>query len=194
MNKYLEKHRLKNDHEAPLWLAQGPHNRYVALHWRGATKLLRRMFKNAGIQKRCNPHSFRHSRATELANTLTEVQLSKYLGWVVGTRQVSTYVHMSGRQVDDAILALNGVKNDVKERQQELRCVRCGVLNVGASFCKSCGFTLSATIAITQEDKAKQEMEKTLQYFYDLTKDPDRLRDFEAFTQQLKTKSPSEAK
>jgi hypothetical protein len=31
-----------------------------------------------------NPHHFRHSRATQLANWLTEAQLCAWFGWVQG--------------------------------------------------------------------------------------------------------------
>lgn len=36
---------------------------------------LRRIAKRAGIKKKVNPHSFRHARATFLANLLTEAQM-----------------------------------------------------------------------------------------------------------------------
>jgi len=33
---------------------------------------------------------------------LTEAQMKEYLGWVGDSRMASTYVHLSGRNIDDA--------------------------------------------------------------------------------------------
>ncbi|WP_394344768.1 hypothetical protein [Salinigranum halophilum] len=53
-----------------------------------------------------NPHHFRHSRATHLANWLTEAQLCEWFGWVQGSNVPARYVHLSGRDIDNAYLAL----------------------------------------------------------------------------------------
>lgn len=44
-----------------------------------------------------------------MANYLTEAQMNDYFGWVQGSGMPSVYVHLSGRDVDDAILKANGI-------------------------------------------------------------------------------------
>jgi len=44
-----------------------------------------------------------------MANYLTEAQMNLYFGWVQGSDMPSVYVHLSGRDVDDAILKANGI-------------------------------------------------------------------------------------
>ena len=72
--------------------------------------LLKNMGKRAGVGKRLNPHAFRHARATELAKYLKESHLRAYMGWSPGSAMPGIYVHLSGRDTDDAILAAGGLK------------------------------------------------------------------------------------
>jgi hypothetical protein len=78
--------------------------RYDAIRMR-----LKKISKKAGINKKIHPHLFRHSRCTYMANYLTEAQMNAYFVWVQGSGMPSVYVHLSGRDVDDAVLKANGV-------------------------------------------------------------------------------------
>lgn len=64
--------------------------------------------KKAGITKNINSYIFRHSRATFLANHLTEQQMKIYLGWAMDSKMVGTYVHLCGRDLEEKVLELNG--------------------------------------------------------------------------------------
>jgi integrase/recombinase XerD len=44
-----------------------------------------------------------------MANYLTEAQMNVYFGWAQGSDTPGVYVHLSGRDVDDAILKANGI-------------------------------------------------------------------------------------
>lgn len=55
---------------------------------------IRKIAMNAGINKRINPHLFRHSRSTELAQYLTEAQLEEHLGWTQGSEMPRTYFYL----------------------------------------------------------------------------------------------------
>ncbi|WP_240792460.1 hypothetical protein [Salarchaeum sp. JOR-1] len=57
------------------------------------------------LEKPVNPHHFRHSRATYLANYLTEAQMCEWFGWARGSRVPGRYVHLSGRDIDHAYVA-----------------------------------------------------------------------------------------
>lgn len=65
-------------------------------------KILEKARERACIEKPVNQHHFRHSRATYLANYLTEAQMCEWFGWVRGSRVPGRYVHLSGRDIDQA--------------------------------------------------------------------------------------------
>ncbi len=92
---------------SPLWckLEQGTPDEQLGYNYI-RLRLLERVRERAGIDKPVNPHHFRHSRATHLANWLTEAQLCEWFGWVQGSSVPARYVHLSGRDIDNAYLTL----------------------------------------------------------------------------------------
>ncbi len=122
---------------------------------------LEKLFKRAGIKKRFNPHIFRHSRATFLANFLTEAQLKVYFGWVQGSDIAGTYVHLSGRDTDHKILEINGMAEENKKKEQELKpkiCPRCNSLNAyNSNYCSKCASILDTETAIKEQEKMMQQ-------------------------------------
>jgi hypothetical protein len=103
--------------------------------------------RRASVTKAVNPHNFRHSRATHLAQHLTEAQMNEFFGWVQGSDMPSTYVHLSGRDMDRALLKINNVVPDSEaQRETEFtsrRCPRCDLDNPPANmFCSRCGMVL----------------------------------------------------
>lgn len=122
---------------------------------------MEKLFKRAGIKKRFNPHIFRHSRATFLANFLTKAQLKVYFGWVQGSDIAGTYVHLSGRDTDQKILEINGMAEENKKKEQELKpkiCPRCNSLNsYNSNYCSKCASILDTETAIKEQEKMMQE-------------------------------------
>lgn len=120
-------------------------------------KLLKTAARKAGLDKRVYPHLFRHSRASNYANKLTEQQLKAFFGWTGDSRMASTYVHLSGRDIDNAILQANGMKPKEEEIKPKLIiriCQRCRMDNsVTATFCSRCGAALDISIAMKQIEK-----------------------------------------
>ena len=109
----------KNDPQEFLWTSIGSKNRGKVLQYNSAREILKAVALKAGIKKRVNPHLFRHSRATFLANKLTEAQMCEYLGWVQGSDMPRVYVHLSGRDVDEAILEMNGFEVETASSARE---------------------------------------------------------------------------
>ncbi len=64
----------------------------------------------AGCPKDTNPHSFRHGRLTVRGKQLTESELRIYAGWSKGSSMAQVYVHLSSRDIENKILAVDGVK------------------------------------------------------------------------------------
>lgn len=159
---WLEHHPYKHDNESPLWIAIGNKKKDIYVNYPTARAIFKRLFKKTGIQKRSNPHLFRHSRATFLASHLTEFQMNQYLGWIQGSKMPHTYVHMSGKEVDNAILAMNKIKTEKKTNEtilQSQKCPRCSTVNgFNCKFCNKCGAILDMKTAIEIEENKKQEV------------------------------------
>ena len=169
--QWLSVHPLRNDPNAPLWVGIGTVGRYEALSYNSVRAMLARLRKKAGITKRVYTHLMRHSRATELASFLTEAQMDEHLGWVQGSKRSATYVHLSGRNVDGALLASYGIVPD-KEEKTELalkliKCPRCGRdSGNNAQYCPGCGILLDQKTALLFEEEranADQIMDRLMQ-------------------------------
>ncbi|MEM3531382.1 MAG: zinc ribbon domain-containing protein, partial [Nitrososphaerales archaeon] len=65
--------------------------------------------------------------------------------WTQASKMASIYVHLSGRDVDNALLALHGLTNSEKQEEKlKLKiCPRCDEKNSpDAKYCKRCALTL----------------------------------------------------
>lgn len=160
--RYLDVHPNKDDPESPLWVNVGYPRKGQPLEYRTLVKQLKTIAKRAGIKKRIYPHLFRHSRATHLANFLTEAQMCEFFGWVQGSDMPRIYIHLSGRDVDNAILAMYGMEEEEKETIviKAIKCQRCGAINEGdARFCMRCGFPMveDAQIDVIAEDELREK-------------------------------------
>lgn len=156
---WMNNHPLREETESWLWINLGARNRNSPLTYGGAKELVRRIAEDAEIKKRVYPHLFRHSRATKLANALTESQLKQHLGWVQSSQMASTYVHLSGRDVDSALLKLNGIVAEKEENEEQFKvriCSRCKTKNgPTAKFCDSCGLAMDIKSAIELDNSRR---------------------------------------
>ncbi len=155
LKHYLEERTGNKTQESPLWTKEnGEQITYAAI-----TKVIKSAVDRAGMQKHVHPHLFRHSRATFLANRLTEAQMNNYLGWTQGSNMAKTYVHLSGRDVDDAILSMYGKKQKQEVNKTimiPIKCKRCTEINpAGASFCLKCGAPLSVESMLEMDNGRK---------------------------------------
>lgn len=175
LQDYLNKHENNQDANSFIWTKITGDK--TLLSYARLTELIKRAANRAGIKKRVHAHLFRHSRATFLANKLTEAQLKQYLGWAQSSKMAAIYVHMSGRDTDDAILSMNGLKIQEQEVEaEELKprlCVRCNKQRAATErFCPECGLILD-------EDEARKviqselDREKADNIMNELIKDPE---------------------
>ena len=93
-------------------------DRIFNLSYPNAAKILRESAWRVEIRKPVNPHAFRHARATHLANKLTESQLKEFFGWRQGSEMAQIYVHLSGRDIDEAIIGLYKDEEDFQQRKK----------------------------------------------------------------------------
>jgi len=143
--QWLAVHPQKDNPDAYLWVSiDKPHNQ---LTWGAFTQILKRAAKAAGIKKRNHLHLLRHSRCTHLASHLTESQMKIYFGWAGNSNMPKIYVHLSEKDVGDAILNLYGIK-PADDRTVPLikitQCPRCKqTVPDFSGFCNYCGFAFS---------------------------------------------------
>ena len=164
LSEWLNHHPSRLDPESPLWTSFESAGSTKPLEYYVFRKMLSVTASRGKIGKRVNPHSFRHARASNLANVLTEAQMKEYLGWVGDSRMAPTYVHLSGRNIDNALLKLNGIKteDEVNNEEHTLRvkvCLRCQESNSPtSSFCTRCGSPLDMrTAMLLHEEESKTD-------------------------------------
>lgn len=173
---WMDAHEYREDKDAPLFYSLRGHykDKSVPFLKRGEpgnkimTRLtdeaVRRQLKiiasKAGVKRNIHPHLFRHTRATELANHLTEQQLKKQFGWTASSNMAAKYVHLTDKDTERAILKASGVQVEEEENivREALKCSRCKEINApNAEYCYKCGYPMSPdAIAKMEAEKVKQ--------------------------------------
>lgn len=160
LSAWLSIHPKNSDQNAPFWIRFGKNgksngienNTSCQLMYPALTMRTKRIAKKAGIQKRVYNHLFRHTSATEKSEILTTAQMCEYFGWTQASRMTQTYVHLSGKNLDDTLLKAYGISKDNTPKEKELaplQCPRCSIINgATAKFCYKCGAALDLVTAI----------------------------------------------
>ncbi len=184
---WVENHPLKSNADAPLWVTFSTNHHHGNLGYTATKEMLKATAKKAGINKRVYPHLFRHSRATFLARHLTEAQLKQHFGWVQASDMASTYVHLSGRDVDSALFKLQGMDVEKQEKETILKlvpCPKCAQNNSPESkFCMRCGSPLDVGTAL-KVDELRIKADKLMTM---LVQDPELLEKFLQKVEEIKS-------
>ncbi len=147
LQNWRDNHPCKNEPQAYLWckipLPNNPKWKNNHLSYGFICRLLNELAEKAGIKKAVNPHAFRHARATFMARHLKEPEMREFFGWGKDSEMPAVYVHLSGRDVDDSVLAIYDIKEAKRSQEPVIKtwdCQRCNEANDPASrFCKKCG-------------------------------------------------------
>ena len=103
------------------------------------------------------------------------------MGWIHGSRQTRTYVHLSAKDQDRAILKANGLNVEEEETEETPRaktCPRCGELNPSNStYCRRCWLPLNIEEALKQSQRL-EKIESAMQVIDIDKKDKERLETF----------------
>jgi hypothetical protein len=139
------------------------------MSYAAARKLLQVAGRKAGVSKPINPHNFRHSRATQLCSLgISGNILNEYFGWTQASRSVATYLHLSGKQVDDTLLnkayGMTTQESNSQPKMFPLKCFSCGELNPhDSNRCKRCNTIIGSP---SNEDLEEQNtMNQMLKLF-----------------------------
>ncbi len=130
---------------------------------------IRVIANRAGIQKRVNPHVFRHSRITHLIRQGAAESVVKAVCWgSQDSRMLKTYLHLTGSDIDKEMLKLYGIETPQKKTERGLKpvqCPHCKIVNPpNNAFCSSCGRSLT--------EEAEQEIDEVRRF----AKSPAKLR------------------
>jgi len=160
--EWINTHPESDNQNAPLWINMQT-KPYKRLCYKSLEKIVRTAARNAGIKKPVNPHQFRHSRATYLSQFLTEAQMKEYFGWCQDSSMAARYIHLSGKQVDDAILKLNGIIKEEPKDDNALKrepCPRCKHPNeANNKYCQKCWLPLTPEAMGELEETQQQDQE-----------------------------------
>jgi len=169
LKDWLEYHPDNNNKEAYVWVSFADINRIKNLNIGGKNKRklkepkinssvhiggryiakrLEELGRLAGIDKKVNPHNFRHSRLTALGIMgIDEDMLKLYAGHSKNSNVTSMYKHYSYDNLNDEFDKLYGIKTEEKSNEL-INCFRCGHLNRNTlSICENCGLALNVNEA-----------------------------------------------
>jgi integrase len=198
--KWLDIHPDNTNPYAPLWINIGTKDYHKQMTYEGIRKVLIETFKKAGIKKRCNPYIFRHSRASQLARHLNEFQMNSYFGWIQGSRMPATYIHISGKDLDEDILRINGMKPGEKPiayKPQARACPRCQEINApNALYCCKCAEIVDPSLALRNKLEEVQKNAETIKspFLEWLQNDPEMRELLRRKSMEFKDTKTSEAK
>lgn len=171
---WLRNHPRSDDKSSPLWVqVEQSDLKGSGIGYRYVVKMLQRAATRAGIAKPVNPHSFRHSRATAVAQNpqVSTSVLEKFFGWQPGSNMAKTYIHLTGKDVEDALARAHGIeigKVSTPRARLPLVCARCSTSNdPEGKFCVQCGGPLSLG-GVEQVESERVEFDRIA----DLLEDP----------------------
>jgi integrase/recombinase XerD len=180
LKDWLEYHPDKNNKEAYVWISFNENNRIANLNKGGKNKqqlkipgvnskehigvryfakLLKELGSVAGIDKKVNPHNFRHSRLTQLSLMGIDSDMLKlYAGHSKNSNVTSQYKHFSFDNLSEGMDKILGIKSDEKSNEL-LSCFRCGHLNRNTlEVCENCGFSLNVKQTGKLDKKQSKEV------------------------------------
>jgi site-specific recombinase XerD/ribosomal protein L40E len=127
------------------------------LSYASVKKILKNLKERSGFQKPINPHHWRHSRASELAEHLSDSVRCNYFGCVQGSQMARIYTHLV--DTDRIVLQMNGLIKEEKDRNGQFKyivCPRCDAKNpYGAKICSKCFLGLDIR-SIEEFDQQKE--------------------------------------
>ena len=181
---YTSKTALKN------WMSENPgwdsgdsyvffgrrKNKNKPLSYFSASRIVHEAARNAGITKNVTPHTFRHTRITDLMRAGVPEQAIKVVMWgSVTTDMLRVYTHLTPTDAVNSLNATFGIHLDSGEDKRAhplttpLSCSRCFEINSADNrFCLMCGNPLTREVTdryntITKDLESDPIYQKALQ-------------------------------
>lgn len=113
------------------------------LTYSAVAALLAKTVERAGIRRHVTPHTFRHSRITHMIQEGYPETVIKLMMWgTVAATEFETYTHLTGCDIDRAVLVKNGIveDGDMWQGVEGPTCPYCETVNPPAArYCYGCG-------------------------------------------------------
>jgi len=164
LNQWIADHPIKDNPDAPLWTTENKN--HEAMSYKSLRMTLINIGKRAGIQKRLNPHSFRHLAVTSwIFDGLSEQEIKHRAGWSKGsTRMFNVYANFTDDQINDSIYEKYGLKTEDRRQVTLKKCPRCGnVLRPDDRFCSQCSLVLDSE-GYKEVEKYDKILAKVIEY------------------------------
>lgn len=118
MKKWIEQHPFKANtdfKEQPLWTTLS--RSHIGVHQidnNSIRKMLKEIGKLANINKKLNPHWFRHSKITDMRvyKKIPDAVVEKIVGWKEGTNMFEVYSHTKSEDIDKTLQKIYGVDEE----------------------------------------------------------------------------------
>lgn len=161
LRQWLSSHPNKDNQESYLWITKPINkpedltnfkNRYITR--------LRKICQKAGIKKHIWFHLGRHSQTTIMLKAgVPEKIIEKQMGWKPGSTMINRYLHLSTKDVDEALARRFGISMGEKQPEHGAQCPVCDYINPIRikDFCGMCGAVLNVVAAQQAESKLKYE-------------------------------------
>ncbi len=154
--EHIRQHPAQDNDKAPLWNNIRT-NEIKPINLKGFDFLLRKIIQRSGIKKRIYWYLGRHNSYTDkIAQGWNEGIVKSYHGIEAGSSVLNRYVHLSGKDVTEAVKGYYGLEKG-KKREPELRiitCVSCGKENQSTNTrCDKCGYIIDPNAMKNELDK-----------------------------------------
>ena len=151
LQAWLQVHPFRDKENSFFWYnTKG--KKWAQVNRQTLSRIIERAVTRAGDERRIYPHLFRHSRLTELAPKIPEQALKAFAGWGQDSRMAAIYIHMNGKNLDDALAKAHGIQISEEQQENELvpkTCPRCKTSNTPTSkYCSTCSMVLDQKTAI----------------------------------------------
>jgi integrase/recombinase XerD len=188
--EHLQNHPKKEDKNFPLfyYVKKIKRNKKIIESYNHSRiyNLFKKIIQNSGINKRFNPHWFRHSRASlDSSSTLpVDVRCSR-MGWSIGSKQLKNYTHISNTQVKNAWLREKCIEEEKPELDRFVTCSCKRVINSSYNHCPHCGRPNSIEV-IEKEKREADELLKKKDQFLEMIPNINNLEEQKQFIETLK--------
>lgn len=159
---WLNQHPHRDNPQSPLFVTDRKYNgSYRRLNRHTISNMLKGVAQKVDVKKKIHPHAFRHGRLTDLAKLgFNEMELRIFAGWEANSNMPATYLHLSGSDVENKLLAKHGIITEEEQKPQlEMMpkdCPVCTTKNAfDAKFCVQCGQVLDSKTAIEMQEASE---------------------------------------
>lgn len=171
--KWLSMHPRKTEAEAPLFcntlgqpITGFAANKYLKKLVKSVTEAETNLDRKKmwAVKSKISLHSFRHSRATDLANRgMSGELMGKLVGWAEGSRMPATYIRAAQLDSQAALRRAYGIEKPEERKIQSQICFNCHMPNpMGEDHCDNCKLPLDPAKHTNAMEKALESMAEKL--------------------------------